>query len=174
MASIASAEGHAFWQESLFQSCAVPKPSVKVEEAEATAEQPPSPPLPNAPDESEPATEAEPKPDLSHTWVVAAEIQVEPRIASIADFRGSFKTTAGQRVDALEVYCKGCRRPYDEVRGDDCAAKVDNTHLIGGDQTKRAKRKPGPTPPPNSRIIPGGTIQRRGIGAYMSGVSRPR
>ncbi|MER7377226.1 hypothetical protein [Streptomyces lanatus] len=103
---------------------------------------------------------------------MAAEVEVTPKIASVADYRGSFKATEGQRVDALEVYCRGCRRPYDEVKGDDCAAKVDNTHLIGGDQTKRAKRKV-PTPPPNARIISGGTINRRGISAYMSGVSRP-
>ncbi|MDV6291296.1 hypothetical protein R2F25_38440 [Streptomyces sp. UP1A-1] len=115
----------------------------------------------------------EKKPDLSHVWVVAAEIEVTPKIASVADYRGSFKTAEGQRVDALEVYCKGCRRPYDEVRGDDCAAKIDNTHLIGGDQTKRAKRKV-PTPPPNARLISGGTINRRGIGAYVAGVSRPQ
>ncbi|MFD7972951.1 hypothetical protein [Streptomyces clavifer] len=106
-------------------------------------------------------------------WVVAAEIEVTPRIASIADHRGSFKTDTEQRVDTLEVYCRGCRRPYDEVTGQDCAAKIDNTHLIGGDQSQRAKRKI-PTPPPNSRIIPGGTINRRGIGAYVTGVSRPK
>ncbi|MFI6209113.1 hypothetical protein ACIBAI_22360 [Streptomyces sp. NPDC051041] len=115
----------------------------------------------------------EKKPDLSHVWVVAAEIEVTPKIARVADFRGSFKTAEGQRVDALEVYCKGCRRPYDELRGDDYAAKIDNTHLIGGDQSKRAKRKI-PIPPANARIIPGGTINRRGIGAYASGVSRPK
>ncbi|WP_328491293.1 hypothetical protein [Streptomyces zaomyceticus] len=111
--------------------------------------------------------------DLSHVWVVAAEVEVTPRVASIADFRGSFKAVEGQRIDALEVYCRGCRRPFDEVRGNDCAAKIDNTHLIGGDQTQRAKRKI-PTPPPNARIIPGARINRRGIDAYMSGVSRTR
>ncbi|MEV8344565.1 hypothetical protein ACFVHQ_22745 [Actinomycetes bacterium NPDC127524] len=114
----------------------------------------------------------EEKPDLSHTWVVAATIEVTPKIASVADYRGSFKAVGGQRIEALDVYCDGCRRPYDEVKGNDCAAKVDNTHLIGGDQSKRAKRKV-PTPPPNARIISGGTVKRRGIGAYMSGVSRP-
>ncbi|WP_413100894.1 hypothetical protein [Streptomyces sp. Inha503] len=110
---------------------------------------------------------------MTHTWVVAAEIQVEPRIASIADFRGSFKTTAGQRVDALEVYCKGCRRPYDDVKGQDCEEKVDNRHLIGGDQSTRKKRKV-PSPPKDAKIIPGEKVQRRGISAYMAGVSRPR
>lgn len=119
-----------------------------------------------------PATERK-TPDLSHVWVVAAEIVVAPKIAKMADYRGSFKAAEGQRIDALEVYCKGCRRPYDEVKGEDCAAKIDNTHLIGGDQTTRAKRKI-PTPPANARIIPGGTINRRGINAYMSGVSRPK
>ncbi|MFB6525232.1 hypothetical protein [Streptomyces sp. NPDC056399] len=105
--------------------------------------------------------------------MVAAEIQVEPRVASIADFRGSFKATAGQRVEALEVYCKGCRRPYDDVKGRPCEEKVDNRHLIGGDQSIRKKRKL-PPPPKGVRIIPGERIQRRGIGAYMAGVTRPR
>ncbi len=125
-----------------------------------------------APSSNLPAAEEE-APDLSHVWVVAAEIEVPPKVASIADYRGSFKTAEGQRVDALEVYCSACRRPHGEVKGDDCAAKIDNTHLIGGDQSKRAKRKV-PTLPANARIIPGGTIKRRGIGAYMSGVSRPK
>ncbi|WP_404949173.1 hypothetical protein HFP70_35920 [Streptomyces sp. ARC14] len=50
---------------------------------------------------------------------------------------------------------------------------LDNRHLIGGDQSVRAKRKM-PTPPPNARLVPGGRIERRGIGAYVAGVSRPR
>jgi hypothetical protein len=108
----------------------------------------------------------------AHVWIVAAEIKVEDRIAKAADFRGSFTAPAGTRVDALEVYCRGCRRPYEDVSGEDCEALIDNRHLIGGDQTVRAKRKI-PEPPPNSKLIPGGTIQRRGIGAYVSGVSRP-
>lgn len=71
------------------------------------------------------------------------------------------------------MYCRGCRRPYDEVKGDDCAAKIDNRHLIGGDQSTRAKRKI-PTPPPSSKLIPGGKISRQGVAAYVTGVSRPR
>ncbi|WP_107488729.1 hypothetical protein [Streptomyces subrutilus] len=104
---------------------------------------------------------------------MAAEVEVTPRIAGIADFRGSFKASAGQRVEALEVYCRGCRRPYDEVKGADCAEKIDNRHLIGGDQSTRAKRKVV-APPPGAKIIPGGTIQRRGLNAYVAGVSRQR
>ncbi|MFD9394159.1 hypothetical protein ACFWBB_26505 [Streptomyces sp. NPDC060000] len=140
-----------------------PVPAVAAETQTLWESDPEGPPVAPAPEE---------KPDLSHTWVVAATIEVTPKIASVADYRGSFKASEGQRIEALDVYCDGCRRPYDEVKGDDCAAKVDNTHLIGGDQTKRAKRKV-PTPPANARIISGGTINRRGIGAYMSGVSRP-
>ncbi|GGW95080.1 hypothetical protein [Streptomyces noursei] len=160
-APLSTAAGRAFWQEPLFPSRPTPALAAAVRaEAKAATPEPPAEP-------------AETPPDLSHTWVVAAEIQVEPRIASIADFRGSFKTAAGQRVDALEVYCKGCRRPYDEVKGQDCEEKVDNRHLIGGDQSTRKKRKL-PPPAKGAKIIPGEKVQRRGINAYMAGVSRPR
>lgn len=77
------------------------------------------------------------------------------------------------RVDALEVYCRGCRRPYGEVLGEDCAAQIDNEHLIGGDQSVRAKRKGAPAPQKNARYIPGGHINRRGVDAYTNGASRP-
>ncbi|MEU9014648.1 hypothetical protein AB0D12_33805 [Streptomyces sp. NPDC048479] len=49
---------------------------------------------------------AEEAPDLSHVWIVAAEVEVTPKIASVAAYRGSFKAAEGLRVDALEVYCK--------------------------------------------------------------------
>ncbi|MGW0035078.1 hypothetical protein ACWDXD_35365 [Streptomyces sp. NPDC003314] len=127
-------------------------------------------PVPPAPPAAKPRKKAR---NVTHVWVVAAEIVVTPKVASIADFRGSFKTEADQRVDALDVYCRGCRRPYDEGKGDPCAAKIDNTRLIGGVQTTRAKRKV-PVPPPSARIVPGGTINRQGLNAYMSGVSRPK
>ncbi len=173
--------GRSHMQESLFSSLE-PEPAAPTPPLADTRPRPPAPALPTdaaltlheSDPEGPPVPPAEERQrDLSHVWVVAAEIEVTPKIASVADYRGSFKASEGQRVDALEVYCKGCRRPYDEVRGDDCSAKIDNTHLIGGDQTKRAKRKV-PTPPPNARIIPGGTINRRGISAYVAGVSRPK
>ncbi|AWI32709.1 hypothetical protein DDW44_30820 [Streptomyces tirandamycinicus] len=106
-------------------------------------------------------------------WIVAAEIKVEDRVAKLADFRGSFTTVGGTRVDALEVYCRNCRRPYEDVADIDCEAQIDNRHLIGGDQTQRAKRKI-PEMPSNAKLIPGGKIERRGINAYVAGVSRPR
>ncbi|WP_234445157.1 hypothetical protein [Streptomyces rimosus] len=120
----------------------------------------------------EPPSVSEPELSLAHVWIVAAEIKVEERVAKLADFRGSFTTHAGTRVDALEVYCRACRRPYEDVADADCEAVIDNRHLIGGDQSVRAKRKV-PTPPPNARIVPGERIQRRGISAYVSGISRP-
>ncbi|MER6432137.1 hypothetical protein ABT272_31110 [Streptomyces sp900105245] len=46
----------------------------------------------------------------AHVRIVATEIKVEDRIAKAADFRGSFTTTTETRVDALEVYCRACRR----------------------------------------------------------------
>jgi hypothetical protein len=123
-------------------------------------------------DTSPPATPPVKTATRAHVWIAAAEIKVEDRIAKAADFRGSFTTTTATRVDVLEVYCRACRRPYEDVAGRDCEALVDNRHLIGGDQTVRAKRKV-PTPPPNAKVMAGGTIQRRGITAYVSGVSRP-
>ncbi|MFG2408766.1 hypothetical protein ACGFR8_31370 [Streptomyces brevispora] len=166
IAPLSSETGRSRLQESLC-SWLAPEPGVATS---ATLVDQPVPATPVV----EPAAAEKPgkAPDLSHVWVVAAEVQVTSKIAKIADHRGSFKTVEGQRIDALEVYCKGCRRPLDEVSGDDCAAKVDNRHLIGGDQSTRAKRNI-PKPPPASRVVPGGRIQRRGIEAYVGGVSRP-
>ncbi|MER5737357.1 hypothetical protein ABT117_16985 [Streptomyces sp. NPDC002262] len=157
-------------QESLFAWLTpVPAASKTTTARPAPAKKAPAPTAPPAP----PAKKKAKKSDVAHVWVVAAEIVVTPRIASIADYRGSFKTEAAQRVEALEVYCKGCRRPYDEAKGEPCAAKIDNTHLIGGDQTTRAKRKT-PAAPPQARLIPGQKIERRGLDAYITGVSRTR
>ncbi|MFJ3793454.1 hypothetical protein [Kitasatospora sp. NPDC090091] len=102
-----------------------------------------------------------------HEWVVAAELPVSSDIARYADFRGSFLAKAQQRVTALEVYCKGCRRPYEDVADEKCAAVVDNRHLIGGDQRVRAKRLPAPVAPAGARLVPGHTYSRRGVEAYV-------
>ncbi|WP_435059847.1 hypothetical protein [Streptomyces sp. bgisy060] len=158
-APLSPAAGRAYWQESLF--AARPLPAAAPDNASPAGSAMP------------PQSESRAPQDVSHTWVVAAEIQVDPRIASISNFRGSFRATAGQRVDALEVYCKGCRRPYDDVESKPCEEKMDNRHLIGGDQSIRKKRKMPPLPR-GVTIVPGGAIQRRGIDAYMAGVSRPR
>ncbi|MGW7052988.1 hypothetical protein [Streptomyces sp. NPDC054887] len=108
-----------------------------------------------------------------HTWVVAAEIPVDDAVARVADFRGSFRTKVDQRIDALDTYCRACRRPYADVAKADCAASVDNRHLIGGDQSVRAKRKMPAPPPAGAKLVPGGKFTRYGLKAYVSGVSRP-
>ncbi|MFF7169674.1 hypothetical protein [Streptomyces pseudovenezuelae] len=165
-APLSSKAGRSHLQESLFSWLlpeSTPAPETKTLEG--------ADPVRPVPDPA-PAQDAPKAADLSHVWVVAAEVEVTPKIAKTADYRGSFKATEGQRIDALEVYCKGCRRPYDEVTGQDCSAKIDNRHLIGGDQSIRAKRKI-PVLPRNARVVPGGRIQRRGIEAYVGGVSRP-
>jgi hypothetical protein len=110
-------------------------------------------------------------PDTSHVWVAAAEVVIEERAAAGANHKGFFKAQDGQRVDVMEVYCRGCRRPIDQVKGQPCIAKVDKTHLIGGDQSTRAPRKAAPVPPPGARILRGGTINRRGVAAYVNGVT---
>lgn len=106
-------------------------------------------------------TEQEANP-LSHTWIFAAEVAIDHKTAKRGSFRGSIRTEAGMRVDALETYCRGCRRPFDEVADADCSAKIDNTHLIGGDPGVRAKRivrKP-------QGVIHRAVIDRRGMGGY--------
>ncbi|MEV0982138.1 hypothetical protein [Streptomyces sp. NPDC049915] len=68
-------------------------------------------------EENEPPASAEElEQSCAHVWIVAAEIKVEKRIAKFADHRGSFTTIAGTLVDALEVYCRNCRRPYETYR----------------------------------------------------------
>ncbi|MER7759449.1 hypothetical protein [Streptomyces sp. NPDC097619] len=123
-------------------------------------------------DTTPPSADQEPEQSLAHVWIIAAEIKVEERTAKLAEVRGSITTVAGMRVDALEVYCRNCRRPFEDIVGTDCAAQIDNRHLIGGDQSVRAKRKIPPLSA-TARLIPGGRIQRRGISAYVTGVSRP-
>ncbi|MGW2016851.1 hypothetical protein [Streptomyces sp. NPDC001927] len=56
---------------------------------------------------------------------MTTEVEVTLRVASFVDYRASFKATEGQHVYALQVYSRGCRRRYYEVRCHDCAAKID-------------------------------------------------
>lgn len=105
--------------------------------------------------------------DLAHTWLVAATMEVDDATAKHAAFRLSFKVKVEDRVDALEVYCGGCRRPYYDVALDPCAAKINNEHLIGGDQRERAKRKAPAPLGAGQTIIPGPRVNRRGIEAVV-------
>lgn len=104
---------------------------------------------------------------LAHEWIVAAEVPVDTKTARRAQFRGSFRTEQGLRVDSLEVYCRNCRRPMDDVADQSCQARIDNTHLIGGDQSVRAKRKH--FEPVGELYVPNERINRRGVEALVSG-----
>lgn len=95
-------------------------------------------------------------------------VDVDHKTAKVADFRGSFRVKEQTRIDALEVYCQECRRPYDEAADQPCEAKINNEHLIGGDQSVRAKRKRVALPD-NAVIVPGPRFNRRGLDAVLRG-----
>ena len=123
----------------------------------------PTTPLPN----KEP-NQSVPERDLSHDWLVNAQVYVDAKTAKRADFRGSFRVKEDTRIEALDVICGGCRRAYEDVADQACSAKIDNRHLIGGDQREREKRKK-PNLPPNAVIVPGPRINRYGIDAVIRG-----
>lgn len=100
---------------------------------------------------------------LAHEWIAAAEVRIDTKTAKRASFRGSFRTEAGMRIDALETYCRKCHRPLDEVGDLDCEAKIDNTHLIGGDPGVRAKRIKHK---PVGKVIKMPAVDRRGMKGY--------
>lgn len=144
---------------------------------QATPPAEPEPPKPTMQDRVDAEIDANP---LGHQWVAEATISVPYAIAKRASFRGSFRSPEGHRVDALEVICHCCRRPFDEVAdsvhdcaelGHDkcaqsglviCPAQVDNTHLIGGDQREREKRIKHPV----RGAIVYAVIDRRGLNGY--------
>jgi len=107
-----------------------------------------------------------PEKDLSHNWLVNAQVFVDAKTAKHADFRGSFRVKEQTRIEALDVICGDCRRPYEDVADQPCSAKIDNQHLIGGDQRERAKRIVNKLPA-NAVIVPGPRINRYGIDAVI-------
>ncbi|KWX02229.1 hypothetical protein LI90_3272 [Carbonactinospora thermoautotrophica] len=108
---------------------------------------------------------------LTHEWVVDATIDVDEKTARYANFRGSFRTKAQQRIDVLDVRCKLCRRSIDDVADQPCEAKIDNSHLIGGPIGERKKRKRGNIDPnaPGCELVQAPKINRFGVEAYMNG-----
>ena len=117
-----------------------------------------------------PPTEAvdEPAVDLSHTWMVAANIPVTERLAAFAAMRKYYLIPEKTRVSALDVYCGECRRTINDLEDQpECSAKTNNEHLIGGDQAHRKKRKIA-EPPPGAVVRPGPTINRRGVENYLT------
>lgn len=75
-----------------------------------------------------------------HEWVGAATVEMTLAQAKRADLRGSFRVPEQTRIDVLEIYCRNCRRPYEEVAELDCQAAKGKDHLIGGPTGHRAKR----------------------------------
>lgn len=79
----------------------------------------------------------------THEWVVAANIPVDPKAAKRAVDRQSVRAhmlDPDLKIDALEVYCDNCRRPYDDVADMVCEVATSNEHLRGGPLGERAKR----------------------------------
>ncbi|MEQ7008325.1 hypothetical protein ABN028_19310 [Actinopolymorpha sp. B17G11] len=102
--------------------------------------------------------------NLDHDWIVAAEVRVDRKVAKHANLRGSFRTNEGQRIDALETYCRACKRPWDDVADEPCSALINNEHLRGGPIGERAKRK---VYDPVGIVIAGQPISRYGVDAYV-------
>lgn len=115
-----------------------------------------------------PAPASPPAKSLPHDWIGAATIALTEKEAKHADFRGSLRAKQDRRIDVLDVYCSGCRRAYVDVADQPCAAKINNEHLIGGDQRERMKRK-HVTLPAGATVVPGPRINRRGIDAVIRG-----
>lgn len=75
-----------------------------------------------------------------HEWIGAAEVDLTLKDAKRADLRGSYRTAVETQVHVLEVYCRNCRRPFEQVAGVVCEASKSKDHLIGGVPGTRARR----------------------------------
>lgn len=76
-----------------------------------------------------------------HKWVGAANVPLDMRLARRADQRGSIRLPEETKIAVLEVYCDACKRPYDDVIGEPCAANINNEHLRGGPIGVRQRRR---------------------------------
>lgn len=103
------------------------------------------------------------KPDTKHAWIAGAVLDISEKQARRAVKYGSYMTASETHVEALDVYCRGCRQQFThELVNLACPAKVDNRHLIGGDQRVRAKRKAIDIRP-GMAMVPGPHVTRFGI-----------
>jgi hypothetical protein len=78
--------------------------------------------------------------EYGHRWIGAATVALTLPQAKRADLRGSIRVPEQTRIDVLECYCKGCRRPFEDVAGTRCAAVTDPELFHGGPLGTRAKR----------------------------------
>lgn len=69
-----------------------------------------------------------------HVFVGATYVTLPSNLARQAEKRGMIRLPAQTKVQILEVVCIQCRRPYDDVEGQPCAASSPESrdHLIGG------------------------------------------
>lgn len=85
----------------------------------------------------------------SHRWIVNAAIPVTSTIARTADFRGTFRAAGGLKIEALDVLCSGCGKPFGDVAGGPCEVSQDASsgmkdHLLAGRLHERARRTASP------------------------------
>ena len=74
---------------------------------------------------------------IEHKWVTASTVDLTHKQANLARLRGSLRMEQ-VKIDCLEVYCKTCRRPWDEVFDQPC--HEDAELLRGGPIGIRRKR----------------------------------
>ena len=70
--------------------------------------------------------------DGGHDWVGASAVALTERQARLALLRGVLALPGRARFNVLDVYCRKCRRPYEDVGDQPCSADIDNSHLRGG------------------------------------------
>jgi len=73
----------------------------------------------------------------AHRWVVSALMEVDEDTAGRAVAAKHFKAGQRQRVDALEVYCRVCRREYEAAKDAPCEV---GQLLRGGPIDKRRRK----------------------------------
>ncbi|MFF4777549.1 hypothetical protein ACFY05_32300 [Microtetraspora fusca] len=91
-----------------------------------------------------------------HVWLGAAIIRLSSRQAARAYLRHAVRLEKGERVEILESYCEQCRRPWDDVKDEPCAAAADNSYLRGGPIGIRKKRKHAQPAVPGTAVAEAG------------------
>lgn len=79
-------------------------------------------------------------PELEHMWVAAATVGLTDRLALRAWKTSRFEVPERTRIEALEVYCGRCRKPYETARDTTCKP---TEWLRGGPIGERKKRGQG-------------------------------
>ncbi len=77
---------------------------------------------------------------VTHVWLGAATVAISPRQIRRVFLRQSVRVSRDTRIDIEELYCRQCRRTYNDVKDQPCEAAASNEHLRGGPIGVRAKR----------------------------------